>query len=300
MQNIKFYPSRRAILQGLGVSLALPWFESLAPAATRDKTPPAKMLYLYVPNGVNVNTWLPPIRQQLSPTLQPLARFQDKFTVLEGLGHPNSQGGHTGADTWLTAADLAGVPGFDYRNQISADQVAAEALGKVTRFPSLELSSRSGSGIPGHSNTLAFNRHGIPLPAQNQPRDLFHRLFAPDQYGSRESRSNRIDEKLSIIDAVLDNANDVQRRLSHDDRRKMSEYLESVREIERRVKRDQDWLSVPKPRVDPQQFQLDQRPDYTRAYYRLMYDLIVLALQTDSTRVITFQIGREAAGGRFT
>ena len=236
----------------------------------------------------------------IAPTLEPLNDFCEQFTQLTGLGHPNAKGGHSGADTWLTGADLAATPGYDYHNQISVDQVAAETIGKETRFRSIELSTRSGSGIPGHSNTLAFNRHGVPLPAQNSPRTLFDRLFSPDQSDSLRNRRHRIDEKLSIIDTVLEHAGNVQRRLSNNDRRKMDEYLESVREIERRVQRDQKWLSIAKPRIDASKFQLDLRPDYTnrRAYYRLMYDLIVLALQTDSTRIVTFQVGREAAGGR--
>lgn len=299
--------SRRTFLRGFGVSLALPLLDAFAPAAraAQAASQPTRLAFFYVPNGVNIFRWLPESSgrdYQLSPTLAALADHKQDFSILSGLGHPRSQGGHSGADTWLTAADLQGTPGHDYRNTLSIDQAAAEVLGLQTRFPSLELSSSGGTGSAGHSHTLAFSRTGTPLPTLSSPRQLFHRLFVTDTAESREATKRRLAEERSILDAVLGQAKALQRRLGAADRQKMDQYLTSVREVERRVTRARDWVDAPKPVIDERQLPLDERP-YDRhdrqSYLRVMFDLIYLAFRTDSTRVCTFQLGREAGGGSF-
>ncbi len=306
--------SRRTFLSGLGVSLALPWLDAMSPlvAATKDrstKSPspkvPGRIVFCYVPNGVNIKKWLPASAGNdypLSPTLEALRDLRADFTVFRGLGHPNSHGGHSGADTWLTGADLQGTPGYDYRNSISVDQLVAEQLGQWTRVPSLELSSHGGTGTPGHSHTLAFSRDAIPLPAESSPRALFERLFVPDTKNSRRTRAQRFAEDKSILDAVRDQSQRLSRKLGAEDRRKLEEYLGSVRDVEQRIRQAESWMDVPKPRIDPKTLQLNAQPNDSgkRAdYFRVMFDLIFLALQTDQTRVCTFQMGREAAGGSY-
>lgn len=299
---------RRSFLRGTGVALALPALEAMPrPVQASDQqSGPARMLAIYVPNGVNIAKWVPETagrNYQLSPTLKVLERHREHFTVLSGLGHPNSKGGHSGADTFLTAADLAGTPGYDYRNSVSVDQVAAETVGLQTRIPSLELSTGSGTGSPGHSHTLSFSRDAVPLPAENSPRAVFERLFVDDKGDTREAKIQRFQEDKSVLDAVLSQSRQLSKQLGQQDKRKLDEYLTSVREVERRVKRAESWMDVPKSAVNADSLALDARPEERgnrQDWERVMYDLVRLAFETDTTRVITLQLGREASGGQFT
>ena len=301
---------RRQFLRGMGISLTLPWLESLAPrtvnAASASERWRPRMVCCYVPNGVNIMRWVPESRGSnytLSPTLAALKQHKSDFSVLSGLGHPNSQGGHSGADTWLTAADLHSTPGYDYRNSISIDQVVASVIGKETRIPSLQLSSTGGTGPAGHSHTLSFSRDAVPLPAESQPRAVFHRLFVTDSPRGKEALRQRFTEDRSVLDYLLDQSRSLERKLARQDRQKLDEYMTSVREVEGRVKRLESWIDVPKPVVDASTLNLNVEPRKRgdrASYFRTMFDLITLALQTDVTRVCTFQLGREAGGGDYT
>lgn len=301
-------PTRRAFLRGATASLALPLLDAFAPlaSAAAASESPRRMVFLYVPNGVNIIRWPPPGEGkafQLSSTLEPLAGVKDHVTILSGLGHPHCQGGHSGADTWLTGADLEGTPGYDYRNDISVDQLAAETIGLQTRLPSLELSSMGGSGSPGHSHTLSFSRNGVPVATERSPRLVFERLFVDDTGATRQAKEQRFVEDKSILDEVLEQSKQLNQKLGKTDQQKLDEYFNSVREVERRVKRAEAWMDVPKPQVDAANLQLDAEPEERgdrQTYFRVMYDLIALALQTDTTRIVTFQLGREASGGYFT
>lgn len=153
-------------------------------------TTPTVVVLLYSERREYYYEWVPQDagpNYTLSPTLEVLKPHRADFTVLSGLGHPHSQGGHSGADTWLTSADLKAVPGADYTNTISADQIVAEHHGKQTRFASLQLSDQSGTGSAGHSHTLSFDGRGTPLPAENSPRRLFERLFVPESASDRQA-----------------------------------------------------------------------------------------------------------------
>lgn len=306
--------SRRTFLRGAGVSLALPMLGAMGPAVSRATAaaptaaaagPARRMVFLYVPNGVNIFKWKPEKigrDYELSPTLAPLERLRDRFSILSGLNHPNSKGGHSGADTWLTGADLEGTAGADYRNALSVDQLAAHHIGQQTRFPSLELSSQSGTGSPGHSHTLAFDRRGMPIAAASNPRLIFERLFVGAKGEDRAAQQRRFEQDRSILDAVTEQARSLDRRLGVEDQRKMEEYYTAVREVERRVGRAEAWMDVPKPEIDASELDLDATNDGRtdrETYFRVMYDLLFLALQTDTTRISTFQIGREASGGYF-
>jgi hypothetical protein len=229
--------SRRAVLRGLGVSLALPMLEAMRPRAVHaapstykplaksGANPTPRAIFCYVPNGVNILEWLPEGKGQgyaLSPTLQTLKEHQAYFSLLSGLGHPRCTGGHSGGDTWLTGADLRAVPGKDYTNTISIDQVIAEQIGAKTRFPSIEIGDQSGTGTALHSHTLAFDRNGTPLPTENSPQRLFERLFVPDDAASREATLKRYAEKRSILDEVLGDAKRLDNKLCRADLTQLS------------------------------------------------------------------------------
>ena len=312
--NISKPLSRRTVLRGFGVSLSLPLLEAMMPrslmAAPSTYTPMAKSgatpvprsIFCYVSNGVNILDWVPESKgknYQISPTLQALEKHKADFSVLSGLGHPNSPGGHSGADTWLTGADLRAVPGKDYSNTLSIDQLIAAEVGKNTRFPSIEISDMSGTGPALHSHTLAFDHNGTPLPTENSPQRLFDRLFVPEDAGSRAETLRRFAEKRSILDDVLGEAKSLEKHLGSADKAKLDEYLASVRETEIRVQRQVDWVDVPKPVVDSKGLQLNSKPMDTHdrgMWLDVMLEISYLAFVTDATRVITFQWAREAGG----
>jgi hypothetical protein len=304
---------RRAALRGLGACVSLPLLEAMLPSALRAapsqfkplaKSPKAqsRAIFCYVPNGVNILEWMPKDAGKgyvLSPTLEVLKEHRADFSVLTGLGHPASQGGHSGADIWLTGANLTATPGKDYANSISADQIMAEKHGAETRLPSLELADGSGTGSAGHSHTLAFNRNGIPLPAENSPQRVFERLFVPEDAGSRAATLRRYAEKKSILDSIREDAKRLNGRLGKRDQQKMDEYFTSVRETERRVERMEDWVDVPKPEVAKEGLQLGSQPGNAHdrpMWVDVMLELSYLAFLTDTTRIITFEWSREAGG----
>jgi hypothetical protein len=255
-----------------------------------------------VPNGVNIMEWVPKAAGKgyaLSPTLAALKAHQAHFSVISGLGHPHSEGGHSGADTWLTGAHLRAVPGQDYTNTISVDQVIAEKVGAQTRFPSLQFGDLSGTGGAGHSHTLSFDRNGTPLPAEDHPQRIFDRLFVPNDGVSRAAALRRFAEKRSILDDVLGEAKALEGKLGKADRDKLGQYLGSVRETELRVQRQVAWIDVPKPTVGKEHLQLTSLPSNAHdrpMWLDVMLELSYLAFITDSTRVITFQWSREAGG----
>jgi len=304
--------SRRHALRAMGAAVTLPLLEAMLPRASaapstfrpwaRLTTSHPRLLCCYIPNGVNIREWVPTDSGEtytLSPTLQALREHRADFTVLSGLGHPASQGGHSGADTWLTAANLRGRPGADYTNTVSADQLAAALSGRHTRYPSLQLSDQSGTGSAGHSHTLSFDVNGTPLPAENSPRRLFERLFVPESARDREAALRRYAERRSILDDVAAEAASLHRDLGTLDRRRMDEYLSSVRETERQVERLQSWIDVPRPNVPDTGLQLANRPGDAHdrpMWLDVMLELVYLAFITDTTRVITFEWSREAGG----
>ena len=304
--------SRRHVLRGLGAAISLPLLDAMLPRAwsapsqfqplAKSQSVQPRMICCYVPNGVNILEWVPKdsgADYTLSPTLEVLKDHRQDFTVISGLGHPASQGGHSGADTWLTGANLKAVPGADYTNSISADQVVAEIHGKQTRFPSLQLSDVSGTGSAGHSHTLSFDRGGTPLPSENSPRQLFERLFVPENAADRAATLRRYAERKSILDSVLSEAKSLERKLGQTDQRKLGEYLGSVRETEQRVERLEAWVDVPKPQVESRNLQLAMQPMNAHdrpMWLDVMLEVSYLALLTDTTRVIAFEWSREAGG----
>ncbi len=304
--------NRRFVLRGLGAAISLPMLGAMQ---TRGWCGPStfepwkksmashpRLICCYVPNGVNIQQWVPSTTgasYELSPTLELLKSVRDQFSVISGLGHPASPGGHSGADTWLTGADLTAVPGSDYTNTQSIDQLVAEKLGTETRFPSLQLSDQSGTGSAGHSHTLSFDRSGTPLPAENSPQRLFERLFVPDSDADRAAALQRYAERKSILDNVVREANSLRSRLGAEDQHKLDEYLHSVRATEQRVERLTEWVDIPKPVVDKRGLQLASQSGNAHdrpMWLDVMLELSYLSFVTDATRVIAFEWSREAGG----
>lgn len=305
--------NRRFALRAMGVSLTLPMLDAMLPRRVRanestfkpwakvdGKAP--RVICCYIPNGVNIAEWVPKdagANYTLSPTLQALAGIRNEFTVISGLGHPLSEGGHSGADTWLTGANLKSRPGSDYANSVSLDQVLAAHHAKTVRYPSLQLSDQSGTGSAGHSHTLSFDRNGTPLPAENSPRRLFERLFVPETAGDRAAALKRYAERRSILDDISEEAKALDKKLGVDDKRKLDEYYTSVRETEQMVARLQGWIDVPKPKVGSADLQLNMQPGNAHdrpMWLDVMLEMSYLAFATDTTRTITFEWSREAGG----
>jgi hypothetical protein len=296
--------NRRHFFRGLGTIMALPLLDAMVPlrASASATEKPRRSVFVYIPNGVNGMTWQP-VKSgrdyELSPSLKPLEKHRDDFTVFSGLHHPNGIGqAHVCADTWLTGAKIDAQSARKYENTISVDQVMAEKTGLETRFPSLELSIASGTGRPLNSTTLAFSRDGVPLPAEDNPKQIFNRLFGEEQGGIAAQRT-RLLKRRSVLDAVLDDAKSLRLALGNDDRTKLDEYLHSVRDVEQRTERLDSWLDVPKPKLDAKlatPFQRDVSKTKAGEYWRTMFDIIVLALRTDSTRVVTYMNGSEGNG----
>ena len=300
--------NRRHFLRGAGAVVALPLLDAMIPlGATARATAvasekPRRSVFVYIPNGVNGMTWQvtsPGCDYELSPTLKPLAKHRENFTIFSGLHHPNGLGqAHVCADTWLTGAKIDAQSARKYENSVSVDQVMAEVTGQQTRFASLELSISAGTGRPGNSATLAYSRDGVPLPAEDNPRRVFDRLFGQEAGGIDAQRA-RLAKRRSVLDAVLDEAHTLRASLGKDDRGKLDEYMHSVRDVEQRTERLDSWLNIPKPKVDKSAaapFQRDVSKAKAGEYWQTMFDLIVLALRTDMTRVVTYMNGSEGNG----
>jgi hypothetical protein len=305
MSNIlsqRWLLSRRHFLRGAGAAMALPLLGAMTPlraAGAAAAAKPRRSVFVYIPNGVNGMTWQvtkPGRGYELSKALRPLEKHRDAFTVFSGLFHPNGLGqAHVCADTWLTGAKIDAQSARQYHNTISCDQLMAEVTSRHTRFASLELSISSGTGQPNNSTTLAFSRDGVPLPAEDNPRVVFDRLFG-EEVGGVAAQRTRLNKRRSVLDSVLDEANSLRRDLGADDRTKLDEYLHSVRDVEQRTERLDKWLDTPKPKVDGTAFHRNVSKEQAGEYYRTMFDLIVLALRTDLTRVVTYMNGSEGNG----
>jgi hypothetical protein len=307
MSNIltnRWLLSRRHFLRGAGAAIALPLLGAMVPlraaepaAATAAKA--RRSVFFYIPNGVNGMAWQVAKSGRgydFSPSLKPLEKHRDALTVFSGLHHPGGLGqAHVCADTWLTGAKIDAQSARSYHNTVSVDQLMAEVTSQHTRFASLELSISSGTGQPNNSSTLAFSRDGVPLPAEDNPRTVFDRLFGAEPGGVAVQRA-RLTQRHSVLDAVLDDARAQRGALGHDDRSKLDEYLHAVRDVEQRTERLDAWLDVPKPQVDGAPFQRNVAKNQAGDYYRLMLDLVVLALRTDMTRVVTYMNGTEGNG----
>jgi hypothetical protein len=299
---------RRTFLRGLGATVALPLLDAMLPAMTAlAKTPadPVRRLgFVYMPMGCDLTRWTPPGADgkllQLSPSLQSLSPFVDQVTVLSNLELKNAYPGThaTSNASFLSAAKAKWTESTDYYLGTTIDQVAAKEIGQQTLLPSLELSmdllQMVGQCDNGYAcvyqNNLSWSSPTTPLPAEAHPRIVFERLFG--EGGSAADRRAALERRASLLDSVRGDITSLQAKLGPEDRNRVAQYLETVREVERRIqKAEAGTLDQPLPDLD--------RPTGVPALYgdhaKLMFDLQVLALQGDVTRVITFQLARETS-----
>ena len=290
MFNIPSGPiPRRMFLRGAGVALALPYLEAMWPlrAYGREENsgPPSRLVCICTTLGLHAPYFVPtmPGREYpLTPYLEPLKDFRSQFTVFSGLSHPEVSGsnGHDSEAVFLTAARHPGLNGF--RNSISMDQWISEKIGFQTRFPSLTL---------GTSDTSqSYTRGGVMISAETMPSRVFARLFLDGNAEEVQRQMRAINDGRSIMDTVGAEAKRLEKRMDGEDRRKLDEYFTSVREMEQRLTQAEEWSRMPKPKVNakPPEDVADQRDLIGRM--RLLFDLTPLALQTDSTRLITIMV----------
>jgi hypothetical protein len=300
--------SRRVLLRGAGAAIALPLLDAMGSAkAGAAEVPPARLGFLYLGTGWNTRELFPKTpgaAHETTMLLRPLERHRGRFTVLQGM-FLEFGGAHDGDHTFLTGSDAIFRPrnGKEYKNSISCDQVAAKTLGRKTRFPSLELSERRGTGFGAQGlSTIAWSQEGIPLAAECDPRTIFNRLFGADGADKQQEDQRRFRQRRSLLDGMRENAKALERDLGGADRARLDQYLTSLRELEIQMDRELAWAKTPKRRPDLssrelEAFAVSMQPelpgfDY-RTYARIMYDLIALAWQSDSTRVVSYVVRRE-------
>ena len=221
------------------------------------------------------------------PGLKPLERHRSDFSVVHQLSNRWSRSGHEGSTFWLTGANQF-EGGATFRNSISVDQVAATKFGQHTRFPSIQLSGADPDmWHAGHGQglSMAWDARGKPVAGLNSPLDLYHRLFSRDNTPLAD-RQQLLEQKRSVLDAVLEDAQNLQRGLARNDSEKLEEYFDSIRDIETRLARDEDWQTVPKPKAP-----IPAPPvgPVGKGEVEVIYDLMIAAMQTDSTRILTYR-----------
>ena len=319
--------SRRHFLRGLGAAVALPAFESLLPrginAAVAGATrglgttatgTPMRMAFLYFPNGSNQKTWWPKGEGtgfELNKTMEPLASLREKIQVFGGLDHINATAGKDGpgdharaSSTFLTGVRIKKTSGADIHAGVSVDQLVAQKIGHMTRFPSIEMTCdgvrKSGGCDSGYSCAYDFNMSwrtaNTPMAPEPNPRLLFERLFGSGPAGERKKNyARRLEAQKSILDFVLDDARSLQGQLATRDLAKLDEYLTCVREIESRIEKSEKFGEGPDPGGDTPA----GIPASYREHIRLMCDMMVLAFQTDSTRVASLILAHDGSNRAF-
>ena len=272
--------NRRSFLRAAGACLALPAIGKAADAA-----PPRRLVAIHVPLGMMPQFFFPAKGRQSSPYLDHIAAHRSRFTTFSGMSHPGVDGNHHAGQCFLTGAPHPGQPTF--RNSVSLDQFAAEKIGLGTRFPSLALSVRKGDH---YADSIAVSRAGVMLPSEASAENLYRRLFVAGSPAEKEAVMRRIDAGGSVLDLVLDKAKRLEKSSHGEDRARLDQYFQSVRELEVRLKRGIEWEKRPKPKVDYPQPKDISDANQVIAKSMLMFDLIRLALQTDSTRIVTLSI----------
>jgi hypothetical protein len=305
--------TRRTVLRGLGVSLALPWLESLAPrglaasgvasAAGVTGNSPQRMAFIFVPNGVHLANWTPQRvghGYDLPKILAPLSQVQDDLLVISGLTHDKGRANGDGpgdharsASVFLTGAQPRKTAGENIRSGVSVDQVAAQIAGDATRFASLELGCDAGrsagncdSGYScAYSSNIAWSSESTPVGKETNPRSVFDRLFSDSNSTTRDKQTERRQQlKMSVLDFISEDARQLQQKMAVQDKRKLDEFLNGVREVEQRIERSVDdnepsvAIDYPVPANTPRDYE---------EHLRLMCDMMVLAFQTDRTRIAT-------------
>lgn len=313
--------SRRGLLRGLGVALAIPSFESVAPRLSFGAAPiatsakPLRMAAIFVPNGVHLPDWVPTAQgygYEMPYILQPLAAVRDDLLVLSGLTHDKGRDNGDGpgdharsASVFLTGAQPRKTDGANIRSGISVDQYAAQMVGGATRLPSLELGCEAGRGAGNcdsgyscaYSSNISWASETTPVGKEVNPRSAFERMFATSESGeARRDREQRVAMRKSILDYVADDAKKLQGSLGRSDKRKLDEYLNGVRQVERQIEHSERKTTgevaaeMKIPEGVPQEY---------ADHIRLMLDLMVIAFQTDSTRIATMMFANAGSNRNY-
>lgn len=278
--------NRRQILRGAGVALALPILDSLIPRGHAQSKPSKirRMVCICTPLGLHAPNFFPQQTGkefELTAYLEPLKELRDDFTVISGLSHPDVGSSHDSGYSFLTGAPHPEIRA-GFQNTISLDQFAAEFIGDQTRFPTLSLSAE-GFG-------LSWTRSGAPVPTDTLPSAVFRRLFLEGRPDEVEAQTRRLRDGRSILDMVSERSKAIQTSVGVRDREKLDEYFTSVRELERRMESSEQWSKKPKPKPDVKPPEDNHVPADLVNKTRLMFDMIHLAVQTDSTRLMTFML----------
>ncbi|MFG0266834.1 MAG: DUF1552 domain-containing protein [Rhodopirellula sp. JB055] len=292
-------PSRRGFLRSSSALIALPMLDSFgfkrfASAASTAVASPKRMVFLGMGFGVTADRWYPDTNTvgenyDLPQILRPLTRHKKDITIIQNLMHQYSADGHSGSTFWLTGANRYAIPGQSFHNTVSVDQVAAEVLGEETRFTSIQLAAK-GAATDGHGpgGSLAWNRSGKPIAGLDTPVAAFHRLFSVDKT-PLEVQQQRLKEQRSVLDTVLSDAKSINRKLNASDNAKLDEYFQSIREIEVRLAKEEKWLGVEKKRPQKAVREPGESLEGVEEI-RMMYDIMLAAMQVDATRVFTYRM----------
>ena len=299
---------RRTFLRGMGTTIALPFLDAMTPAFAAPAKPATRVAFVYTANGVIMGDWTPAEAGagfEFTKTLAPVEPFRDNLLVLTGLAHRNGEalgdgpGDHARAGaSWLTGVHPKKTQGADIRNGMSVDQMLAESIGRDTPLPSLEIGLQDVRMVGGcdsgyscaYSNTISWSSPTTPLPYENNPSRVFARLFGDGDTTDPAARAIRARQDRSLLDFVVGDANRLRTQLGAGDRRKLGDYLDSVREVERRI-RNAERQDVDLPVFD----RPDGIPPSFEEHVQVMSDLIALAFQADLTRVATFMYCREGS-----
>lgn len=274
--------------------LALPFLETFAAPKAALATPSKRMIFLGGGFGFTKDSFYPtkagPFEQiGMTEGLSPLERHKNDFTMVSNLTNLGATNPHGGSTSYLTGANVAGTPGKRFHNSISCDQIAAQHLGQDTRYASLVLSAKESDGLQnsGHGNglSLSWDESGNPIPGIERPLDLYHQLFA-HAGDSRDELDTRLKKKQSILDLVRIDGSSLKRTLSKGDREKLDEYFTGVRQVEKGLERQAKWADVPKPDAP---FQAPSEGINGEEAIHLMYDMMIIALQTGMTNVISYR-----------
>jgi hypothetical protein len=289
--------TRRTVLRGLGAAIALPYLEimgrtALAESETKGQKEPPRLACFYIPGGIDQYRWFPPdtgFDYTLAESHKPLAHLRDQFSVLTSLSHIQGRiSGHVHPYNWLTGQNINLTPGA-ITNTVSMDQVAAKHLGP-TWLPSLALSFADGVG----TSTLSRNELGVDIPATADYRLVFERLFPPADKGQLQKAKARLELNRSVLDTAVGNVKDFQKQLGAADKRRLEQYLSSIREVEKRLGDGEEIIERGRPAFDEASVQLQPKGKSSmQEHIELMMDLIALAFQTDMTRVVTHSLGGE-------
>ena len=280
--------NRRHILKGAGTGIALPLLDAMVPSVASAASDFGVPRFVAMNAGLGFHApYLFPKAEgtdyELTPYLEQIRDHRSNFTLLSGLSHPNQNGnnGHASSMTWLTSAPRPGLAGF--KNTISLDQLMARRVAGQTRVPFLTLSTRGSS--------LSWSANGVQIPSLTSPSKLFQQMFVEGTKEEIAGEIRNLHRGRSILDTVLNDARRLNQSLGHRDREKLDKYLSSVRDLETRIQQNEEWVRRPKPRIEAEQPRDIDDSNDVLARQRLMYDMMALALQTDSTRIITFDLG---------